>query len=236
MGKFGRFLQSPANWCGLALSSVALVLSALGLTRWGGTVLAALGYAVGFCMAGLWLGFPKLSGDAWDALNFAPQDEQGDMHSRMAHALDAVRQLADNNPGGRLPASLRSKVLSLCQQLYALLEQWERSKGELSLDDSFYAQHIATSYLPDALKTYLSIPQQFAMTKVLSNGKTAQETFNATLDDLSRKVSQLGEALSAQDAQAFLNHSRFLQEEFKASPHANAQIQAQANTLHNQAR
>lgn len=233
MGKLGRFLQSPANWFGLALSSVALVLSALGLTRWGGLALAALGYAVGFCMAGLWLGFPKLSGDAWDALNFdREQGEQGDMHSRMAHALDAVRQLADNNPQGRLPASLRTKVLSLCQQLYALLEQWERSKGELSLDDSFYAQHIATSYLPDALRTYLSIPQQFAMTKVLSNGKTAQETFNATLDDLSRKVNQLGEALSAQDAQAFLNHSRFLQEEFKASSNANLH----ANAVQSQAR
>lgn len=80
---------------------------------------------------------------------------------------------------------------------------------------SFHARHIALTYLPDALRTYLSIPQQFAMSKRLTNGRTAQETFTATLDDLQHKVTQLSEDLATQDAQAFLNHSQFLQEKFK---------------------
>jgi hypothetical protein len=49
----------------------------------------------------------------------------------------------------------------------------------------------------------------------LANGRTAQATFDATLDDLGRKVAQLGEDLAAQDAQAFLNHSQFLQDKFR---------------------
>lgn len=213
MNKIGRFLQSPANWCGVALSTAALVLSSLGLAQWGAMGLAALGYAAGYGVGGLWLGFPKLGGNPWDELEF---EDQGDARTSMLNALSSVRQLVDYNPQGRLPASLQAKVLDLCKQLATLLDQWERSKGQLSLEESFHARHIALSYLPDALKTYLSIPQQFAMTKVLANGQTAQATFNATLDELSQKVAQLGEDLAAQDAQAFLNHSQFLQEKFRS--------------------
>lgn len=212
MNKIGHFLQSPANWGGIGLSTVALVLSSLGLAQWGGGALALLGYAAGFGVAGMWFGFPKLAGNPWDALEF---EDQGDARTSMVNALNAVRQLVDYNPQGRLPPNLQGKVLELCKQLTQLLDQWERSAGQLSLEEGFHARHIALSYLPDALKTYLSIPQPFAMTKRLANGQTAQETFTATLDDLHAKVVQLSEDLATQDAQAFLNHSQFLQEKFK---------------------
>lgn len=213
MRKLVLFLQSPANWCGVGLATVALVLSALGLTQWGSGVLALLGYAAGFGIGGMWLGFPKLSGNPWDELEF---EDDGDARTSMVNALNSVRQLVDYNPGNRLPASLQAKVLELVKQLGTLLDQWERSKGNLSLEESFHARHIALSYLPEALKTYLSIPQQFATTKLLSNGQTAQDTFRATLDDLGIKVGMLIDDLASQDAQAFLNHSQFLNEKFKA--------------------
>lgn len=217
MQLISRFLQSGANWCGLGLATVALVLSSLGLAQWGGLWLALIGYGAGFAMGGLWLGFPRLSGNPWDTLYF---EDDGDARTTMGNALHAVRQLVDHNPGGRLPASLQAKVTDLCQQLATLLDQWDRSKGKLSLEEGFHARHIALSYLPDALKTYLSIPPEFASTRVLGNGKTAQDTFRATLDDLSAKVSQLTDDLASQDAQAFLNHSQFLHEKFspKAAP------------------
>ncbi len=52
---------------------------------------------------------------------------------------------------------------------------------------------------------------------MLSNGRTAEDTFKLTVDDLSAKVLQLHEDLASQDAQAFLNHSKFLQEKFSGS-------------------
>jgi hypothetical protein len=211
MNKISNFLQSPANWGGIGLATLALVLSSVGLTQVGAGALALLGYAAGFGVGGMWFGFPKWSGNPWDALEF---EDQGDARTSMLTALNAVRQLVDYNPQGRLPASLQAKVLDLCKQLTLLLDQWERSKGQLSLEEGFHARHIALSYLPDALKTYMSIPQQFAMSKRLDNGQTAQETFNATLDDLIRKVAQLSEDLATQDAQAFLSHSQFLHEKF----------------------
>ena len=206
------FLQSPANWCGLGLATLALVAHSIGLTEWGGIGLAPLGYGVGFGVGGMWLGFPTWSGNPWDTLDF---EDEGDARTSMGEALGAVRQLVRYNPDNRLPASLQAQAIALTDQLSALLDQWERSKGHLSLEESFHARHIALSYLPDALKTYLSIPKEFAATKKLSNGLTAQDTFGATLDELSQKVNQLAEDLASQDAQAFLNHSQFLKEKFK---------------------
>jgi hypothetical protein len=211
----GRFLQSPANWCGLGLGTVALALSGTGLALWGGALgaggLAALGYGAGFGVGGMWLGFPKLKRNLWDELEF---NNQGDARTSMLNALSAVKQLVNYNPDGRLPGSLQTKVLELCQQLTILLDQWERSKGKLSMEEGFHARHIALSYLPDALKTYLSIPKEFAATKLLSNGKTAENTFKLTIEDLSIKVHQLTDDLASQDAEAFLNHSQFLHEKF----------------------
>ncbi|MBL0087124.1 MAG: hypothetical protein IPP44_10640 [Ideonella sp.] len=54
-----RWLTSPANWCGLGLASLVLVLKALGLLGTLGLGVAALGYAAGFVGGGLWLGFPS---------------------------------------------------------------------------------------------------------------------------------------------------------------------------------
>ena len=50
--------------------------------------------------------------------------------------------------------------------------------------------------------------------KLLDNGKTAEATFADTLAELEAKVGQLGEDLAAQDAHAFLVHSRFLSQKF----------------------
>lgn len=43
MNKISNFLQSPANWGGIGLSTLALVLSSLGLTQVGAGALAVLG-------------------------------------------------------------------------------------------------------------------------------------------------------------------------------------------------
>ena len=209
--KLLRFAVSPANWCGLGLATAVLVLKGLGLVGWAGVPLALFGYAAGFAASGLWLGWPRLAGPMWDSLEFS---DEGDARQAMGRALSGVLALVNYNPEKRLPASLQTRVIDLCKALETLLAQWERSKGSLSLQESFHARHIAISYLPDALKTYLSIPVQYATTRLLENGKTAQDTFRETLDELDHKVMELGDDLASQDAHAFLVHSRFLQDKF----------------------
>lgn len=206
-----RFLTSSANWCGLGLAAVILLLKALGLLGGWGLWLAPLGWLAGFGVGGVWLGFPSAQAPAWEPLVFS---DEGDARQAMSRALDGVRRLTDHNPENRIPASLQARVLALCEALEGLLHQWERSKGQLSLQDSFHARHIAISYLPEALNTYLSIPAGFATQRVLENGKTAQDTFKDTLQELEAKVRELGDDLAAQDAHAFLVHSKFLNQKF----------------------
>jgi hypothetical protein len=209
-----RILGSPANWLGLGLATVALVLKALGLLGPLGLGVALVGYAAGFVAGGLWFGFPWGRKPEWEALQFS---DEGDAREAMGRALSGVRRLTEHNPDNRIPASLQARVLELCKSLEALLDQWERSRGSLSLQDSFHARHIAISYLPDALNTYLSIPAAYATSKVLANGMTAQDTFKHSIGELETKVRQLGDDLASQDAHAFLVHSKFLSEKFGSS-------------------
>ncbi|MDT9000653.1 hypothetical protein RQP53_15365 [Paucibacter sp. APW11] len=212
--KLFRLIASPANWCGLALSALVLVLKAMGLVGAMGLGVAVLGYVVGLLIGGLWFGFPSTREPAWEALVFT---DEGDAREAMERALQGVRQLTEYNPERRIPASLQARVLDLCSALEGLLHQWERSKGTLSLQDSFHARHIAIRYLPEALNTFLSIPAAYAATKLLANGKTAQDTFKDSIAELEAKVRELGDDLAAQDAHAFLVHSRFLSQKFGAS-------------------
>lgn len=206
-----RFLFSPANWMGLmfSLGTVALILLEFVSARWLG--IAFLAYAVGFVCAGLWFGWPQLAGPAWDELTFAENDSSRDAPQR---ALAGIRRLVTGNPDRRLSAMTGAKLLKLCDDIEAMLAQWERSKGQLSIEDSFHARYIALRYLPDALKRFWSIPAQFANTRQLENGLTADATLGKTVDDLGLKVRQLNDALAAHDAQAFLDQSRFLSEKF----------------------
>jgi hypothetical protein len=206
-----RVLTSPAHWVALGLGGAVLVLKGLGLVGSVGLVVAFLGYAAGWVLGGLWLGFPSWNQDEWETLEFS---DEGDAREAMERALDGVRRLTEYNPENRIPASLQTRVLELCKSLDELLHQWERSKGSLSLQDSFHARHIAISYLPEALNTYLSIPARYATSRLLDNGKTAVDTFKDTVVELEAKVSQLGDDLASQDAHAFLVHSKFLSQKF----------------------
>jgi len=209
-----RLLTAPAHWLALGLAAAVLVLKGLSLLGSAALALAALGYAAGWIIGALWLGLPSMRADDWEALDFK---DEGDARQAMERALQGVRRLTEYNPDNRIPASLQTRVLELCKSLDELLQQWERSKGSLSLQDSFHARHIAISYLPEALNTYLSIPAKYASSKLLDNGKTAVDTFKDTIVELEAKVRELGDDLAAQDAHAFLVHSRFLQQKFAPS-------------------
>lgn len=206
-----RLITCPAHWLALGLGAAVLVLKGLGLLGAVALPLAAAGYVAGWIVGALWLGLPSWNGADWEALAFK---DEGDAREAMERALDGVRRLTDYNPEGRIPASLQTRVLDLCKALDELLQQWERSKGNLSLQDSFHARHIAIRYLPEALNTYLSIPARYATTKLLDNGKTAVDTFKDTIVELEAKVRQLGDDLAGQDAHAFLVHSQFLSQKF----------------------
>ncbi len=59
MNKIANFLQSRANWCGIALSTLALVLGSMAPMLVGAGVLAVLGYAAGFSPGDVWFGLTE---------------------------------------------------------------------------------------------------------------------------------------------------------------------------------
>ena len=122
-----------------------------------------------------------------------------------------------STPRTACPRACRPRCSIFAPRSSSCSSQWERSKGALSLQEGFHARHIAISYLPDALKTYLSIPAQYANSRVIQDGKTAVDIFRGTLVDLEGKVAQLADDLASQDAHAFLAHSQFLHEKFGAT-------------------
>lgn len=209
----GRKLgTSPANWAGMGVASVVLVLKGLGILGNAAWPLALLAYAASFAVVGLWVGFPRLAGDqGTNELDFG--DDSND-ETAMAVALDAIRRLVHANPEGRFNPVVAGRIVRLCDNLDELRERWEHSKGQLSLEGEFEARHIAQTYMPEALRTYRSIPVRYASSKRLANGKTAEEVLVDTLDDLEQKVQQLGDDLASKDAAAFLAHSRFLKSKF----------------------
>lgn len=212
---FGRFLTSPANWGGLVLAALPFVLQRFDLldTSHGG-LLAIGGYLVGYVVAGNLFGFPRKGPQhPWEEdLAF---NDTGDARKSIEAAVAGMRQLLSRNPENRFDGALQQRIRALLQRLEALLAQWENTKGSLSLEEDFHARQIALSYLPDALRGYLSLPKAFATTKQLENGRTAHETLVLTLDELDAKVVQLQDDLAGQDAQAFLSHSRFIDTKFK---------------------
>src|SRR6186713_2020941 len=107
MNFVGRCLASPANWCGIALATAALAPQALGMALWGGWLLAPLGYGIGFAVAGLWFGYPRVGTQPWDELEF--DADSGDAREAMDKALHAVRGLVSFNPEDRLSASLQAR-------------------------------------------------------------------------------------------------------------------------------
>lgn len=204
--RVARALAGPAGWSALVLASVPIGLELAGWLGYAAYPLAALGAAAGYALGGLVFGFPRFGPHAWEAeLAFA---DTGDPRQAVETALAGIRALVEDNPDGRLGAGLRAAIGEVCTRLEALLGQWEETKGELSLEEEFHARHIALSYLPEALRGYLAIPKDFAATRRLENGRTAEETFAATLAELAARIDQLREDLAGQDAQAFLAHSR----------------------------
>ena len=206
-----RFLFAPANWLGLAFAISVLALVGLGWVSPRLSGLSLLAYGAGFVCGGMWLGWPRLAGPDWGELTFADSEDTREATRR---ALAAIRRLVNNNPDRRLSASTGTKLLSLCDAIETMLAQWERSKTALSIEDTFHARYIALRYLPDALKSFWSIPVQFSTTKALANGMTAEATLAQTVDELGQKVTQLNDALVAHDVQAFVDHSQFLSEKF----------------------
>ena len=209
-------LESPANWFGAACAGLAGVLLVSGFVESGPVQaggLVALSYVGGFAVGGLLFGFTArtihAAGSAGSML--------GDGRHRMTAALAGVRAVVRDNPGKRLKRPLRQQITALCGEIDGLARLLDEHRDELSAEDVFRAERIATRYLPDAIKAFLAIPKAFATTESLDNGRTAQQTLEAALSDIEAQTRQLAIGLTRRGARDLVNQAAFLEDRTRRS-------------------
>ncbi len=74
-----------------------------------------------------------------------------------------------------------------------------------------------TSYLPEALGTYLRLPREFADRRPISGNKTSLMVLVDQLDLLDRTMRDFLDAAVRQDADALVAHGAFLADKFGRS-------------------
>lgn len=209
--RLAALLNSPAQWSGLAVATAVVLASAFGVRLPGGWLAVVLGYGLGFGVAGWWFGFSFRRAGRWGALT-SPSCQAADL--TLPESVDRLRHLLEANPDTRLSPCLQARALQLCEQLADLAGRLEARPHQLSADDAFHAKRIVTSYLPEALRSYLAIDPRAARSLRLGNGLTAEATLAQSLDELAGEARRLQEALTAQDSEDLLSQARFLQDKF----------------------
>jgi hypothetical protein len=114
--------------------------------------------------------------------------------------------------GQRLPAEAVAQVRRVCD---LLVETLGRVAGQG--EPEAVVRLTATVYLPETLRSYVTLPPEWAADHVLPDGSTASGLLIAQLGELERAATRMRDAAAEQDASALLVNGRFLSERFGAS-------------------
>jgi hypothetical protein len=207
-----RYLNSAANWCGLLAAIAVVGARALGFIGSGWAVLALLGYGAGFWAGRTIFGAPQLLVTDLAALDLALT--QRDAPEAITETLAAIRDVARDDRANHFNIVQQNQVIALADAIEALHKEWLASGHQLSVEDAFIAKRLALDYLPDTMRRYLAIPPKFAATKVVLQNKTAAQLFDDSIREMRNKVDQLQSDLASKDADAFVDHAKFLNQKF----------------------
>ena len=208
-----NFLASPANLTGLGLASLALLARLTGIIDAFWLLIVAGSYGLGWQIGrlafsrdrnGLEYREARVSRVARGAVEREDLDE----------SLNRVMRMVTENRGGLFDSALQRAITELCARIRSLIERMEASAGFISSEDAYSAKRIALDYLPGLIESFMAIPRDFAVKKALADGKTARELLHENLAVLQRKAAEMSDDLAAQDARSFLDHARFLRDQF----------------------
>ncbi len=218
------FLSSPANLMGLGLASLALLARLSGMIDALWLLIVAGSYGLGWQIGRLAFSHDRnrleqrearASGAARIVIEREDIDE----------SLNRVMRMVTENRGGPFDSALQRAVTELCARIRSLIERMEASAGFISTEDAYSAKRIALDYLPGLIESFMAIPRDFAARKALADGKTACELLHQNLAVLQRRAAEMSDDLAAQDARSFLNHARFLQDQFEQPPNLTQVLQ-----------
>jgi hypothetical protein len=123
-------------------------------------------------------------------------------------ALDGTLEMAR----GRVPADVFARLTGLRQRTLALLPRARELPG--GSRDLYMLQRTATDYLPTSVRHYVALPEDYATTHVVQDGKTPLQVLHDQLDLLDAEMVEIGDAVTRRDSDRLLAQGRFLEERF----------------------
>lgn len=124
-------------------------------------------------------------------------------------AVEAVEQRVT----GRVPPAVSARVHRITLRIAEMVPRLDRAASL----EAHTVVSTATSYLPEAVDTYLRLPRDFADRRVVADGKTSLMLLCDQLDLLALTLGKISDAISRQDANALVAHGEFLAEKFRSS-------------------
>jgi hypothetical protein len=126
----------------------------------------------------------------------------------IGRALDGAMQMTS----GRLPSDIQLKVTEIRRQIIELLPR--TTTFPLGSEDLYVIERTATDYLPSTLQAYLTLPDAYATTQTLQDGKTPLQLLREQLQLLDDRLDEITQAVHEQDSDRLVANGRFLEERF----------------------
>jgi hypothetical protein len=115
----------------------------------------------------------------------------------------------------RISGVVAARVSDICGTARDVIPRLDRLGG--GTRDAHSVMATVTSYLPEALGTYLRLPRGYADTRPVAAGKTSLMVLVDQLDLLSMTMDKILDAAARRDVDALIAHGRFLAEKFGTS-------------------
>lgn len=152
-------------------------------------------------------------GTTQDAPAAAPWSAREEAAALAGELTALVRRT--NAAGGRLPVGAVPAVRSAEDVLRPLLEHVQHQGG--SAEELLQLRSIVREHLPEAVDTYLALPEQYASTARGTGGSTPGDELVSQLRLLVEGSEQLARAVYDSDAQQLAIGRRFLDSKFRRS-------------------
>lgn len=126
----------------------------------------------------------------------------------IGRALDGTVQMTT----GRVPPDVQAKVAGIRREILELLPSTRAFP--VGSEDLYVIQRTAVDYLPSTITAYLALPDGYATTHVLQDGKTALQLLREQLQLLEDRLDEITDAVHQQDSDRLVANGRFLEERF----------------------
>ena len=197
--RFRRFLGSKGHVVGMLFAIIGILLLNNGLTN------GILGLGMVLLLYGT--GYFFASRPQREALQLAGAKDAPEIHEGLDQILATIRP--------RVADDIYYRVRSIRDAIVFILET---ARDRDPIDPNIHmVRQTATTYLPEALSTYLDLPRPYAERERVDGGRTPHDILLDQLYLMDLKVRQVAEDLVKNGSQRLMTHERFLTDRYATS-------------------